>query len=423
MFLFIGGYTVNQVVDMMGAVCRSTERMVESAVAMLAGEMIETDIKASINFNQDQRTSLGNKTVEQLVKKLSGVRQRLNYIVKNSVSKKSFEHIQKEKESLQQQLSTLEVSAGTGAAPQLEGSANTDMSSKLLTAMLDHCRTEILCLSSDITRLDISHVETKLHSLNKALQNLNQENNAQHFSNDSSLTSYCNSLAIQAAAMFELARSVASGVDLSQVLASVENCFSSASGMVTSIEDLSLRNYALLLAEKLLISYEINHLIDAGEWKEVNKSISNDNLTDKSMVAEALQRINLFTSSHGQPVANSCLNVCLSSILHHRHSERPSLEVLRSETALLHKLCSDVDQSLTTCLREYCSMYTSDLVNFGTLDIGEVDNLLTSTTSLLRKQIKNLVCQGYVSDLSTTWLYEHLCTACNRMRGLDVKGW
>lgn len=395
--------------------------MTESAVAMVAGEMIGGEIKATINFNQEQRGALGTRTVEQLVKKFCGVRQRLTYVVKHSVSKKQFDHLQAEKDALEEQLS---LSEGSAPCKPLTDSvmASSHGDQDYLSALLERCRAEILCISSDLTRLDISHVESRLLALNTALQELDQQKAPHsHFSVESSVESYCNKLAVQAAAIFELARSISDGIDISQTMASVENCLKSTSGMVTSIEDLSLRNYALLISERLLISYELDHLILTGQWKGFDNQ--SEEFTTKSLVAETLQRIDAFCVAKGQPVSEIFLNSCLNNLLRQNIGNRPSLDMLKNESTLVTTLLKSVDQSLACCMREYVSGYTSDLVNFGSIDIGEVEPLVVAVTNKLCKRIRQLSATGTLSHLSTTWLHEQLCDACGKAKGLDPKGW
>lgn len=422
---FEGAYTTSQVVDLIGAVARSCERMTESAVAMLAGEMIETDIKATINFNQEQRTSLGNRTVEQLLKKFSGVRQRLNYIVKHSVSKKQLDKLQTEKDAFAEKLSLMETAGTTAASAHQVGSSAvtpSHVNQDFLSNLLVRCRADILCLSTDITRLDISHIETKLQSLSSTLQKLDEQKNADLFSADSTLTSYCDKLSVQAAAMFELARTVSTGVDLSTTLASVENCLKSTSGNITSIEDLSLRNYALLISERLLLSYELDHLISTGQWKGVSEMHKSDDFTTKSLVVETLQRIDMMSLSRDSPLGETCLNSCLSSVLQQNVAGRPSLDMLRKESTLIATLFNRVEESLADCMREYCSLYTAELINFGAIDIGEVEALLAKMTSYMCRHVKQLASTGHLSELSSYWLYEQLCVVCTKAKGLQSKG-
>ena len=413
-----GGYTLAQVVELIGAVARSCERMSESAVAMLAGEMIETDIKATINFNQEQRGALGNKTVEQLVKKFSGLRQRLNYIVKHSVSKKEFDKLQAEKDALAQQPAQ-HISTPQSALDSTTSSSHSNQD--FLSILLEKCRAEILCISSDITRLDISHVETRLQALNTALKQLDEQKNTDLFSADASVESYSNKLAVQAAAMFELARSISDGIDVSKVVSSVENCLKSTSGIVTSIEDLSLRNYALLVNERLLISHELDHLLLTGQWKTFNEQHSEE-FTSKALVSETLQRVDAFCMARGQPLGEAFLNSCLNNLLQQNIGGRPSLDMLRSESTLIATLFKSVDESLVQCIRDHTALYTSDLINFGAIEIGEVESLTTNITSHLCKQVKQLANTGHLSDVSSNWLHEQVCVACDRAKGLEVKG-
>lgn len=420
-----GGFTLAQVIEFIGVVARSCERMSESAVAMLAGEMIETDIKAAINFNQEQRTAIGAKTVDQLVKKFAGLRQRLNWVVKNNVSKKMFDRLQAEAEGLKLELSqvpsqsadTTDSSLGRGDNKLALNNNNSDY----LSALLDRCRAEILCISTDVTRLDISHVETKLQNLNTTLQQLDKQKSVDHFSSDMALVSYCNKLAVQAAAMFEMARTVSSGVDLSKILLSVENCLNATSGIATSIEDLSLRNYALLVSERLLISCELDNLINTGQWKGFSKTEQSD-FTTKALVAETLQRIEAFTLSQGKVVPDTCLNSCINSLLHHNNNGRPSLELLKNETSLITQLSKNLNDSLHGSVRSYCVLYTSELVNFGSIEFSQVEGLLSSITQKLCLQIKQLGTSGKLSELSSEWIHTQLCTACDKIRGLDAKG-
>ncbi|XP_067941851.1 putative leucine-rich repeat-containing protein DDB_G0290503 isoform X2 [Watersipora subatra] len=413
------GFTLAQVVELVGVVARCCERMTESAVAMLAGEMIETDIKASINFNQEQRGVLGNKIAEQLVKKFSGVRQRLNYIVKHSVSKKQFDNLHIQNEALAQQLAECEESSSPKLATQ--GTVEPEPGeTDYITALLDRCRAEILCISTDITRLDISHVETRLQSLNTALSELDQRKAANDFSLESSIESYCNKLAVQAAATYELARCLSDGLDVSQALTSIENCLKSTSGLVTSIEDISLRNYALLVSERLLISHELDHLVLTGQWKGFIHNQSAD-LTRKALVTETLHRIDAFCMSKGQPLANIFLNSCISNLLRQNIDGRPTLDMLRNETSLVATLLKNVEEALAACVREHVSLYTSDLVNFGSIEIGEVESLLDGITSRLCKEIKLLASTGNLSNISTNWLHRKVCEVCERAKGLEAK--
>ena len=415
-----------QVVEFIGVVARSCERMTDSAVGMLAGEMIETDIKAAINFNQEQRTAIGAKTVDQLVKKFTGVRQRLNWIVKNNVSKKHFDELQTEALSLKEELSQVPPQGGEGPpASDLSRDdkklALNNNNSDYLSALLERCRAEILCITTDVTRLDISHVEAKLQNLNTTLEQLEKQKTVDHFSSDMALVSYCNKLAVQAAAMFEMARTVSSGVDLSKVLLSVENCLNATSGIATSIEDLSLRNYALLVSERLLLSYELDHLINTGQWKGFSNNEQSD-FTTKALVAETLQRIEAFTLSQGRVVPDTCLNSCINTLLQHNISGRPSLELLKKETSLITQLSKNLTDSLHESVREYCALYTSELVNFGSIEFSQVEGILDSITQKLCLQIKKLGSSGKLSELSSEWIHTQLCLACDKIRGLDPKG-
>lgn len=424
-FCFTDGYTLAQIVEYIGAVARSTERMTESAVAMLAGEMIETDIKATINFNQEQRTAIGAKTVDQMVKKFAGIRQRLNYIVKNHVSKKMADDLQTENLALKETVGQLSSQSGDNlpVSQGIDDSAHihNNNTSDYLSALLERCRAEILCISTDITRLDISHVESKLQNLNTTLEQLDKQKTADHFSADMTLVSYCNKLSVQAAAMFEMARTVSCGIDLSKVLFSVENCLNSTSGMATSIEDLSLRNFALLVSERLLISHELNHVISTGQWKGFSSNEQSD-FTTKALVTETLQRIEACTLSQGHTIPETCLNSCINSLLQHNIAGRPSLELLKKETKLITQMSNNLNESMHDCVREYCLMFTTELVNFGSIEIREVDGLATTLTEALCRQIKNLAVSGQLSDLSKEWAYDQLCTVCNQVKGLDAKG-
>lgn len=394
--------------------------MAESAVAMLDGEMIGTDIKATMNFSQEQRCALGGKTVDQLQKKFAGVRQRLNYIVRNSTNRKEMEKVKGEKDELMSRVAELESGVSIRST-RAATSSDTNSKQDMVAELLERCRVEILCITTDLTRLDIKHVERKLRDLNAALEQIDTNKVQPNLiSSDIALHGYCDRLAIQAAAMFEMARMLSDGLDVSSVLASVENYLKSTSDSISSIEDLSLRNFALLVSERLVLGYELDRVVSCGEWKCTTEHLVDH--TTRSIIAQTLQRLDIFSLSNGSATMESCLSACLHSLLTQNVSGKPSLDVLHRETSYISSLIKDTKEAFEQCVRQFCSLYTTELVNFGVVNLSEVDGLLTSLTNTLCSRIRGLISSAQLSQLSAHWMYQQLCAQCSSLDGLDTKG-
>lgn len=405
-------------VDLISAVARSCERMTESSVAMLAGEMIETDIKATINFNQDQRSLLGSKIIDQISKKFTGVRQRLNYIVRNSTDKKQVEKLKLEKDQLNLQLAEVESNVSQIGNEMATGSSN---NSQQLLMLLEKCRADVLCLLTDISRIDIHQIETKLFALNSALQHIELSKEGLVYSSpQKSISSFCDRLSVQAAALFEMARMLSDNINLSHALCSVEQCLKSTSGSATSIEDLSLRHYAFLVSHKLLMEYELDQLFACGEWQGESNLAAD--FSTQALIADVLQRIDNYSSTNGSTFANSCLNSYFCSVISRNSFSQQTLDSTMSQTSYVSKLIESTNIALSCCLQTYCSAYTSDLVNFGSINLAEVDTLLSMLTKDLCDSVKALMTAGQLSQMTSCWLYEQLCAKCDKIVGLNPKG-
>lgn len=414
-----GGFSTSQVVDLISSVARSCERMTESAVAMLAGEMIETDIKAAINFNQDQRSLLGNKIVDQVCKKFTGMRQRLNYIVRNSTNRKQVEKLKSEKD--QMKLELVEMESNAKQSGEVKVSDRSSECPPHLLMLLEKCRVDVLCLLTDIARVDIHHVEAKLRDLNTALQHIVlTKHMSPHVPQEKSINSYCQRLSVQAAAMFEMARMLSDNVDLPHVLRNVEQCVNSTSGSATSIEDLSLRHYTFLVSHKLLITYELDQLFACGQWS--GESNMTADFSTRALIADVLQRIDNYGCANGSVLTNAGLNSYFCSVISQNSFSRQALDSTMSQSSFVSKMAEDTDSALLACLHTYCSAYTSDLVNFGSINIGEVDSLLSRLTNDLSSRVKVLIQGAKLSQLTSSWLYEQVCTLCDKIFGLNPKG-
>jgi len=401
------------------AVIRSCERMTESTVAMLAGEMIETDIKATLNLNQDQRAALGTKSIDTLQKKMAGVRQRLNYIVKHSASKKLLDAAEKEREECKKHLEELE---GQLASCSVSDSASPNHIENMseLGRLLQLCRTEILCITSDLTRLDISHIEEKLKALSSAIESI-EDRDYSKITDDHKIVTYCELLALQSAAMFELTRCSSQGFDIASVLSSIENSLKTTSGTIKNIEDLAVRNTACLVAERLVLTYELDRLTSHGCWQ--GSENTRPDAASTAMLLEALQRFNITAKQGGDSLMCATSQNCLSVLLYQTGPQNISQQHrLLGQTSFLKTIMSEVNSSLRASIKSHCAQYTCDLVNFGVITFSDVEVVESRLLDSLCSSITHLVDTGQLSLLSSEWLHTRMCEACQEIKGIELKG-